>query len=241
MLNTLEGSTSMELAERLHTHTKYVGFAGIGSVVAAGAALGGCTGFLPPFFHPFYIGPEAKPWDRASGWLTLEASFDNLSPKVGQLGLRRFVQRLQLSNSALESFHTAWNLGVSHYQSIQRQVAAPQALGFLTVCIGLSSPLGLLLMGFPYDESVLWFHVMFHVALWSTCGLLGGFLVVLPYMTTSSMLKLRSDSHQLVIENPLHRLFITQVVDVTQLTCEFAHLLPVGRSAVVIVTTILVA
>ena len=23
---------------------------------------------MPLFFHPFYIGPEATPWDRAFGW-----------------------------------------------------------------------------------------------------------------------------------------------------------------------------
>jgi hypothetical protein len=68
MLAAVDDHTSLELAHRIHKQSKYVGWFVI--VLAAAASLAAYISYLPLFFDPFYIGPDAKLWDQAYGWLS---------------------------------------------------------------------------------------------------------------------------------------------------------------------------
>ena len=67
------------------------------------------------------------------GTMQLEASFDQLHPKLAEIGLQRFLSiahmtRLPLSSAALTKFNRAWNLGLTQYRTMQRELASIQLL-----------------------------------------------------------------------------------------------------------------
>jgi hypothetical protein len=170
-------------------------------------------------------------------------------PKVAELGLHRFltiagVHKLPLSNTAMSSFHLAWNAGLAQYQSVQREIALPQAVALLTAFLSLSEPLHLLLAGFRFDAATVhWAHVVRLVGLvWF--GLSVTFLLITigcAVYSTESMRRLRHASMQLVADYPVHRLFVSHVVDSQPLACSVAYVLPGTKTVVVVALLVLLA
>jgi hypothetical protein len=170
-------------------------------------------------------------------------------PKVAELGLHRFltiagVHKLPLSNTAMSSFHLAWNAGLAQYQSVQREIALPQAVALLTAFLSLSEPLHLLLAGFRFDAATVhWAHVVRLVGLvWF--GLSVTFLLTTigcAVYSTESMRRLRHASMQLVADYPVHRLFVSHVVDSQPLACSVAYVLPGTKTVVVVALLVLLA
>jgi len=169
------------------------------------------------------------------GNMQLEVSFDQIHPNVAELGLHRFyaiahVKPLTLTNAALTKFNLAWNVGVRNYHFIQREIAAAQVVGVLTASVGLTAPLGLLLRGYAIDETVHWANVVRLFVAWLVAGSLQVLGIFLPALrSTEALRRLRWAAAQVVPDNPMHRVFFTQIYDASPLTCFVAWVLPASR------------
>lgn len=119
----LEGGTAADLSDRLHRHTRWVAI-GIFAIVAVAATVA-YVAYLPLFFHPAYIGPQSRPWDRAFGWVS-GLVFIFLIPSIFASFLASFaVMYLLLSlgtaqiEVAIDQIHpTVAELGIHRYSAI---------------------------------------------------------------------------------------------------------------------------
>ena len=266
MLASLEGGTTQELGERLNAQTRlvalvvgsltaaaatlvYIGFlplffneAYIGRDAAPwDQAFGWTSGIafiflIPPIVATYFAAFGLEFLLLSIGTMQLEASFDQLHPRVAELGLLRFlsiahVAKLTLSSAALTKFHVAWNVGLEHYRTIQRELAPIQLFGLVTAIVGLTTPASLLLHGFAYDESVHPMNILRHLLAHTAVGVIAlGLMLWAPVVYCTEHLKaLREASLKLVTDNPLHRLFVTQLIDASSLTCHVAYALPATR------------
>merc|ERR1719383_294598 len=188
MLATLEGGTAAELGQRLHRHTFLVAVIIFVLVAVASAlayvaflplffhpgyvaqdaelwdmAFGWVSGLVFMFLIPPILASLLASFALMYlllylGSMQPEVSFDQIHPKVAELGLHRFhaiahVKPLTLTNAALTKFNLAFNVAVRNYHFIQREIAGAQAVGVLTASVGLTAPLGLLLRGYAFDET----------------------------------------------------------------------------------------
>lgn len=198
------------------------------------------TFLIPPILASFCASFALMYLMLCLGSMTLEAAFDKLHPKLAELGLHRFVSiarvtKLQLSHASIAKFHVAWNIGLEHYCTVQRALAVPQALGLFIAAVALAEPYHLLTMGFFYDSSVPWNHVVRHLLVWLGVGVLTvvGILFSGVYCT-EAMKRLLWASLQLVPDNPQHGHAVRQVIDAVPLTCTVAYALPATRWTVLV-------
>jgi hypothetical protein len=180
---------------------------------------------------------HARPVLRLVDHATTTGLHSQMHPKVAELGLRRFLavswlNKLPLSNSGMSAFHLAWNVGLSNYHAVQRALALPQAIMLLTSLVGLSVPLHLLTAGFVFDDTVHWAHAPRLVGLaWFICGGVCLFMTFFCAIYCTEYLRtLRDASTQIVTDQPLHRLFISDIVHAQPLTCTVAYVLPSTRT-----------
>ena len=75
---------------------------------------------------------------------------------------------------------------------------------------------------------------------WFAAGALQALGILLPTLySTEAMRSLRWAAVQLVPDNPIHRVFITQVCDASPLTCSAAWVLPASRPTALALTALI--
>eukprot|EP00966_Prymnesium_polylepis_P218194 5050280-Prymnesium_polylepis.1 len=113
MLSSLEGSTNLERGARLHEQTKGAGIAIFGACACLVAAT--YAAYLPLFFDPFYVGPEARLFDQAFGWLSGVAFICLIPPIEASFfaSMALMFMLLSLSRMQLEASFDSLSLKVA--------------------------------------------------------------------------------------------------------------------------------
>lgn len=159
----------------------------------------------------------------------LVAAFDELHPKIAQLGLRNYLtsfrsEPLPTTIESIIKFNFRWNNGCENYEYVQNQLHPLLLFGLLILIAPALSPLFLLLSG-PHPEAPLWsWSAVFMFWLTAICvtWTMGAALLC----STFKLRHLLSDGFRLVFSDSIAMLRVRSILSGSDLTCYLAYIVP---------------